>query len=151
MKILIKSEDAKKLAKLLEQMDVTDTGVELGDDLFVDGKIIVNSADDVVDINGQPIAGGGGAFYIHDGFLEDNESNYYNFKVLSSVSTKFTSVDQLESTSYFANKYEDGDTVISVSVTDDGHGGIVGYTVYVLGGDDYFFNLGELTIHDTVL
>lgn len=146
MKILIKSEDAKKLTNLSEQMDATDSGVELGKDLNVDGKIVVNSADDVVDINGQPIAGG---LYQHDGFLEDNESNYYNYVCISKVPTKFTSISQLQDASFFANYYPDGDTVNGVTVTES-HGEPTGYTINVLGGESYDFSLDELTISDTV-
>lgn len=120
MKILIKSEDAKKLTNLSEQMDVTDSGVELGKDLNVDGKIVVNSADDVVDINGQPIAGGGGGseFYIHHGYVQDDSFNTYSFKLLSRVSTAYTDFYDLhyDDTKLFQLRADPTNTIADVSV-----------------------------------
>lgn len=43
----------------------TDNGtVQIGKDLEVDGKIHVNQASDIIDKNGKPIAGGGGAKWV---------------------------------------------------------------------------------------
>lgn len=152
MKILIKSEDAKKLTKLLEQMDVTDTGVELGDDLFVDGKIIVNSADDVVDINGQPIAGGGDAWYKHSGYLEDPDSHYYNYKLLSRASTPFTSIEQLRNDDqlFFPAVYEGFSASLVDVGFEEGKSGNFWYLTTLDGETTQWSDEETISISDTV-
>lgn len=47
-------------SEIAEKLGATDNQLEVGTDFYVDGKIKVNTAEDVVDADGNPIAGGGG-------------------------------------------------------------------------------------------
>lgn len=56
-----------------------------------------------------------GKVYVHSGYIVGPGYNYYNYRVLSSVPTAFTTVGQLSGKSFFVNGYYDEDTVVGVN------------------------------------
>lgn len=121
-------------------MVVEDNGdVTIGKDLAVDGKIIVNSANDVVDIHGQPIAGGS-EFYVHDGYVEAESGTYYNFRVLSRVSTAYADFDALnnDNAKLFQISTVPADQMAGCSVEIDKSGNEY-YTVTTVDGEYHEF------------
>lgn len=77
----------------------TDNGtVQIGKDLEVDGKIHVNQASDIIDKNGKPIAGGGGAKWVPSSYPECKDSLL--------VEIEF-SISSQGITSYFTTTYDE--------------------------------------------